>query len=326
MSGATQSDHMMVARILEAVPPSIEGARDSAQLTESAGLGPEGAARVDAVLTLLGAFGVLTVQTDRGGRRFRAASPLAYSFIRSLAQYLSSESSVLHNWGRTGISDPPYPESLVLSGPQFLFTMEKHRLAKEGASAVPLDRVEIAQAIIKAASGPGSDARYLVQYDTRAGQYQMIGGHRRHDDPTIEHTVIRELEEELTGFTFERGADSLTELQRHKDTRVSRTYAVLTHYDITVYLLRTRRKGLALAPSDRWVTERELLNGQTTDGKRIIFSALAGLPNGLAGLDPTVPPTRRNTVRDVIRRHPWEVAGTILGVVGLIASIVPLLY
>ncbi|MEV0401766.1 hypothetical protein [Actinoallomurus sp. NPDC050550] len=325
MSRAAQPDSDGVVRVLKAVPPSVEGAKSPAELAELAGLGPEGTERVDAVLAMLKVFGVLAVQHDPdGAARFKAATPLAFTFIRSVAEYLTHDSSILRNWGRTGVSDPPYSDSLVLSGPQFLFAMEQNRLAGSGESAVPLDRVEIAQAVIKAASGPGRDARYLVQFDDRARQYQLIGGHRRHDDPTIEHTVIRELEEELTDFTFDRRTDGLVELQRFESKRVSRTYAVLTHYDITVYLLRSRRERLTLGPTDRWVTERELLAGRTTDGTPIIFG-LVGLPGGLSGLEPTLPAVRRATTLDVIRRHPWEAAGIVLGILGLVASIIPLL-
>ncbi|GAA4620552.1 hypothetical protein GCM10023196_005000 [Actinoallomurus vinaceus] len=324
MSRAAQPDSEEVVRVLRAVPPSVEGAKTSAELAELAGLGPDGAGRVDAVLAVLKAFGVLAVRPGPdGGARFKAATPLATSFIRSVAEYLANDSSILRNWGRTGVSDAPYSDSLVLSGPQFLFAMEQNRLSGRGDSAVPLDRVEIAQAVIKAASGPGRDARYLVQYDGRARQYQLIGGHRRHDDLTIEHTVIRELEEELTDFTFDHRTDSLVELQRIASKRVSRTYAVLTHYDITIYLLRGRRERLTLGPMDRWVTERELLDGRTTDGTPIIFG-LVGLPDGLSGLEPTLPAVRRATTLDVIRRHPWEAAGIVLAVLGLIASIIPL--
>lgn len=325
MARAAGSDHETVARILEAIPASVDGVTSATEIATAADLNPGGAAQVNAVLMLLGVFNVLAVQADQNGEPLvKAATPLAHGFIRSLAEYVRGESIILRNWGRTGVTDPPYTESTLLSGPQFLYAMESNRLAQRGSSAAALSEVEIAQAVIKSAAAPGGKAHYLVQYDTRARQYQLIGGHRRHDDPTIKHTIIRELEEELTDFGFNSATDTLAELTRFERSGVSRTYAVLTQYNITIFHLRTRRHRLALGPTDRWVTESELLNGRTTDGKPIIFSAFHDLPDGLAGLEPTVPPTRRNVWRDLVRRHPWEVAGIILAILGLIASLLPL--
>ncbi|GAB2814919.1 hypothetical protein GCM10022221_10990 [Actinocorallia aurea] len=152
-----------------------------------------------------------------------------------------------------------------------------------------------------------------------------MGGHRRHDDATVGHTALRELEEELTDFSFEEGSDTLTELAVIEDTAVSRTYGSLTLYVLTVHHLRTQRNRVLPGPGDRWVTEAELLRGRTRDGESIRSPAArvdAAIPGGLARLDATVPALRRTGIADVVRTHPWEVTGTVFGVLGLVSSVV----
>lgn len=278
-------------------------------------------------MAVLGTLGVLDFQTGvRGEPQFRAATPIAHGCIQSLAEYLDQGMDVLLNWGRAEAgADPLAGGAPALSGPRFLFAMESRRFAETGALSLPLGSAEIAQAVIKATAEPGGEDRYLVQYDARSRQYQLIGGHRRPDDGTIEHTIIRELEEELTDFSFDHDGDRITELQRFERLAVSRTSGVLTHYRIVVFHLRTRREQIALGPADRWISERELNFGRADDGRRILFSALTELPGGLAGLEPAVSARARLSHWGLLRRHPWETMGLVLGVLGLAVSILQLL-
>jgi hypothetical protein len=319
-----------VARILRAVPPISEPAIGPAELARRAGLDERDVPRAEAAMAVLGVLGVLEFRTSgQGEPLFRAATPIAHGCVRSLAEHLDQGMEVFLNWGRAEAgADASAGGPAVLSGPRFLFAMESRRFAETGTSASPLAAAEIAQVVIKEGAAPGGESRYLVQYDARSRQYQLIGGHRRPDDGTIEHTVIRELEEELTDFSFHPDSDTVTELQRFERLAVSRTSGVLTHYRIVLFHLRTRRERIVLGPADRWVSERELNSGRADDGRRILFSALTELAGGLAGLEPAVPaaPAAARPSRwGLVRRHPWEAMGLVLGLLGLAVSILQLL-
>ncbi|MFF7254114.1 NUDIX domain-containing protein [Streptomyces microflavus] len=316
-----------VARILRAIPSVWESAISPPELAGRAGLGERGVPEVEAVMAVLGVLGVLDRRTDvRGEPLFRAATSIAHGCIRSLAEHLDQGLEVFLNWGRAEAgADAPVGSAAVLSGPRFLFAIESHRFAERGASAPPLAGAEIAQAVIKERAAPGGESRYLVQYDSRSRQYQLIGGHRRPDDRTIEHAIVRELEEELTDFSLDHDNDALTEIQRFERLMVSRTSGVLTRYRIVVFHLRTRRERIVLGPADRWVSERELNSGRADDGRRILFSAPTGLAGGLAGLEPTVVAEAGSHRWGFVRRHPWETMGLILGVLGLAVSFLQLL-
>ncbi|MEV7218404.1 hypothetical protein ACFCX6_01780 [Streptomyces sp. NPDC056353] len=316
-----------VARILRAVPPVSEPAVGPLALAERAGLDERHAPEVEAALALLGVLGVLDLRTGpRGEPLFRAATPIAHGCIRSLAEYLDHGLDVFVNWGRAEAgADAPAGSAAVLSGPRFLFAMESHRFAEYGPSASPLASAEIAQVVIKEGAAPGGESRYLVQYDARSRQYQLVGGHRRPDDAAIGHTIVRELEEELTDFSFDHDSDTLSELQRFERLLVSRTSGVLTHYRIVVFHLRTRRERIVLGPADRWISERELGVGRADDGRRILFSALTELAGGLEGLEPTVPAGAATPRWGLVRRHPWEAMGLLVALFGLAVSILQLL-
>ncbi|AWK12271.1 hypothetical protein DDQ41_28900 [Streptomyces spongiicola] len=315
-----------VARILRAVPPVSEPAIDPSELAGRAGLDDRDVPGVEAAMGVLGVLGVLDLETGPGGEPlFRAATSIAHGCILSLAEHLDQGLDVLLNWGRAEAgADTSAGGEAVLSGPRFLFAVESRRFAERGASAPPLASAEIVQAVIKE-EARGGESRYLVQYDARSRQYQLIGGHRRPDDLTIGHTMVRELEEELTDFSFDHDGDTLTELQRFERLMVSRTSGVLTRYRIVVFHLRTRRPRLLLGPADRWISERELNTGRADDGRRILFSAPTELAGGLAGLEPSLPAAGAGSHGwGFLRRHPWEAMGLVLGLLGLAVSVLQL--
>lgn len=119
MARAAGSDHETVARILEAIPASVDGVTSATEIATAADLNPGGAAQVNAVLMLLGVFNVLAVQADQEGEPLvKAATPLAHGFIRSLAEYVRGESIILRNWGRTGVGSWKKSSPISASTPQ----------------------------------------------------------------------------------------------------------------------------------------------------------------------------------------------------------------
>ncbi|WP_327375348.1 NUDIX hydrolase [Streptomyces sp. NBC_01216] len=319
------------AELLECLAAQQGTPATAEELGRRAGLTPpDAAATVPVMLALVGAFGVLKEETTPDGTPAVAViSPAAAYFLRGLAAYLRAGHAILDNWERAGTEPGPYTDRQVLAGPQFLLLTESRRLALD-ADAVPLREVDVVQIVVKARHrGAGGQARYLLQYDERARQYQLPGGHVRASDADHRAAAVRELEEELAGYRHDGDRDVLTELGTVEAVQPSRTFGVVSAYRVAFFQLTTDAERLLLGPGAHWVAQDELLDPDFRVGRASLnVTALerldATLPGGLTGLPLSVPAPLRRTLGQIVRDRPWESAGLALGVVGLLVSLVPL--
>ena len=310
-------DAARAAAFLEAIPGHDAQAAHYAQLADAAQLKPEAARAFLALLETTGA-----IATDPAGEEVRARSVIAGYFLRSLAEHVRDGVPVLTNWERAGVQVGLSPAGESISGPRFLFDMERQRLAR-APGAPPLRTVQVAQVLVKGRVRGRSRDLYLAHYDPGARQYQLPGGHRRGDDGDLRVTAIRELEEELTGFAYDPAVDSLTELGHAQVPQLSRTYGVNTLYEMTIFQLRTGRTRLGTSPSVRWLTAGDLIDSTSDDFN---FTALrqvaATLPGGVADLPLSLKASQSRSLRQVVRENGWEFWGLIIGLLGLILSVV----
>ncbi|MEV2239351.1 NUDIX hydrolase [Micromonospora sp. NPDC049891] len=319
-----------LARVLEGVPDHDEGAVATGQLCAAAGFdgaGAPAAAEVVAGFLRLSGAVVLTEDPATGRQTVKAASPAAALFLKSLAAYLRSGTPVIDNWARPGTAEPPYQPQQVLAGAQFLYVIEHRRLGLD-PQASPLRSGRVVQVLIKTRLrllGP----RYLMIYDRAARQYQLPGGHLRSDDRDPLAAAVRELEEELPGFTFDARRDRLVELGEVEVVQQSRTYGAVTRYQMHFVQLTSTRRDLKAGPDGHWVTERALLDeGRLVKGSGVNTTGLrrlvAGLPGGLGQLAPGLMLGRRLSTAVLIREKPWEALGVVLSVVGIVVAIAQL--
>ncbi|MFJ3941464.1 NUDIX domain-containing protein [Streptomyces parvus] len=302
------------------------------ELGHRAGLEPaEADTSVAAALALVSVFGVLRTQAAPDGTPATAVvSPQAAYFLRALAAYLRSGHELLDNWERAGTVAGPYTDHQALTGPQFLYLAENRRLSLDPA-AVPLREVEVVQVVVKARRrGRGGQAHYLLQYDERARQYQLPGGHVRTTDADHRAAAIRELEEELAGYHHDPDRDTLVDLGTIEAVQPSRTFGAVSAYRVTFFQLKTESDRLLLGPGSHWTQEEQILDpafriGQASLNVTALSQLDTTLPGGLKGLPLSVSGHLHRTLTEVIRDRPWEVAGLAVGVIGLAVSLIPLL-
>jgi 8-oxo-dGTP pyrophosphatase MutT (NUDIX family) len=283
-------------------------------------------------MSLLGAFGVLRPERDPASGQVGvvAVSPQARYFLRSLASYVRTGHSILDNWERPGTAEPPFTGRQVLSGPQFLYLAEERRLALD-ADAAPLRQTDVVQVVVKCRlRGRGGRAQYLLIYDDRARQYQLPGGHVRASDPDDRAAAMRELEEELPGYDPTPGRDRLKELGTVSVVQLSRTFGAVTEYRVVFFQLESEAQQIRVGPSGRWVPEDALLDRTTLfGGATLNVAALERLdqllPGGLRGLPWSLPRVQHRSLREVVRDRPWEVVGLVIGILGLVLALIPLL-
>jgi hypothetical protein len=102
-----------------------------------------------AMVALLDAFGAVSIsETNENDPTVSASSRSAELFLASLAEFIDSRLPILRDWQEGGISRPPYTDSQTISGPQFVFLIEKARAA-HNRDAPPLCTVQIAMVVVK---------------------------------------------------------------------------------------------------------------------------------------------------------------------------------
>ncbi|MGW7092087.1 NUDIX hydrolase [Streptomyces sp. NPDC054874] len=329
----TEAARTKTADLLDCLAAQWGSAPVTAQeLCHRAGLEPaEADTSIAATLALVSVFGALRTRAAPDGTPATAVvSPQAAYFLRALAAYLRSGHELLDNWERAGTVAGPYTDHQALAGPQFLYLAENRRLSLDPA-AVPLREVDVVQVVVKTRHrGRGRQAHYLLQYDERARQYQLPGGHVRTTDADHRAAAIRELEEELAGYHHDPGRDVLVDLGTIEAVQPSRTFGAVSAYRVTFFQLKTEADRLLLGPGAHWTQEEQILApafhiGQASLNVTALSQLDTTLPGGLRGLPLSVPGRLQRTLIEVIRDRPWEVAGLAVGAIGLAVSLIPLL-
>jgi len=247
------SDRSLLARWLRALPQSRYEPRPLQDL-------PGGEVFGRGIAALLATWGA--VEASASG--VRAASQPAYYFLHSLADWAESGDAIVDDWTET---EGVRPETALSHGSSLVFALEQARLHRF-PDAPAIRRTEVAEVLVVR---PGNPPQFLVQWDARAGQYQVLGGRRKDDrdwQEPIEQTAIREMEEELGHqISYAAGDFSLSFLASFEGARrLSPSFGALTAYHFTFYQA-LNLPGIELGPNDRWVTRAEMLAGRTRDGR-----------------------------------------------------------
>ncbi len=211
---------------------------------------------------MLAAWGAVE-WTDAG---IRATSQPAYYFLHSLAAWLESPGTVIPDWSET---QGARPDAGLAHGTSLVFLLERERW-RRFPDAEPIRFTRVAEVLVVR---PGNPPRFLVQWDERAGQYQVIGGRQKVDrdwKEPIEQTAVRELEEELCYQVKHDAGDFelryLADFEGKK--RLSPSFGALTSYHFTFFHARGL-PPLRLCSLNRWITRQELIDGHTHDGKPV---------------------------------------------------------
>ncbi len=245
-------DRSLVAEWLRAIPQSRHEPVPLNTL-------PHGERMGRALAVMLETWGA--VELSEAG--IRAVSQSAYYLLHSLAAWLETEGHVIEDWSE---GHGARASEGLKHGTSLVFLLEQERW-RRFADAPPIRVATVAEVLIVR---PGDPPRFLVQWDERAGQYQVIGGRRKEDrdwvEP-IEQTAIRELEEELHHqVSYQRGDFTLTFLAEFEGgKRLSPSFGALTSYHFS-FFQALNLPPIQLGPLDRWVTREELIRGTTVDG------------------------------------------------------------
>ncbi len=251
----TDPNRSLLAAWLRAIPQSRHEPRPLYELpeTDTMGLG---------LALLLQTWGA--VELSHAG--IRATSQPAYYFLHSLAAWAESKDEVIQDWSE---QYGARADAGLRHGASLVYLLESERLARN-PNATPIRFTPAAQILIVQ---DGDPPRFLCQWDTPGGAFQLIGGRQRLDHNYVEdirHTAIRETEEELAGqVSYEHGDFQLNFLAEFPGgKRLSPSFGALTAYHFT-FFHAYGFKRLTLGSQDRWLSREELLAGITVDGKAV---------------------------------------------------------
>jgi hypothetical protein len=280
------------ANFLRAVP-AVANPTPLSQVCRDADLpDDEAAAFGTAIVALLDAFGAVNISDiDEDDPTVSASSQSAELFLASVAEFIDARLTILRDWQEGGIRAAPYTDSQAISGPQFVFLIEKAR-ADHNRDAPALCTVHIAMVVVKARNRRFG-GRYLVSLNQSTGQYELPGGPRIAADESIRATAIRELEAELPAFRFDRDTDAMDSLGTVTISELSSHYGAITAHQVTFFQFRSARPRVPTQPSARWAPVSTLLGaGRGIQGFSPTTKALrtlnSRLPGGLDVLGPSI--------------------------------------
>lgn len=204
----------------------------------------------------------------------------AQLFIKSMVAHLSDNIPLAMDW-QTGLT-----HKAAAQGAQLLAEVEA--LRKESiAHPTPVREVSAVNALIV----KRHESRTLIymQYDDKARQYQLIGGKVEPEDADAEHTLLREMQEELLKPELRLNEHfRLTPLaERFEKVSMSPTFGVVTGYTIRFFHVAGLTVALPVDQDNAWIDADEVRGGLTRDGRKVsdlplLFSEIWGtLPDSV---------------------------------------------
>lgn len=251
----------IIANLLKKIPRSDEPALSLDDWITSAGNGANKES-AEFVILLLNIFGALTPY-DSNNPIIKPCSQIGHYFSQSLASYIANKKPIVSDWIRSGVGNLNLPFSTIFEkGAQFLWAMEYHRV--NHFNLIEPSRIqEIAVVLIKSNLIDRNEPGYLVQYDNRSHQYQLIGGRvRKSENP--ESTAYRELKEEMARNNFDKNYNVKlnTIINKTSAFEFSHTFGAYTRYDVSLYHAKIKANTIVLGPTDRWATTSEMMSGK----------------------------------------------------------------
>ncbi len=315
-----------ISKIIENIPRSDDDAVSLENICSSAlNNNPSCKYCLQTLIAFLQVFDVVSVKNNTD-ITIKAKSQSAIYFLRSLALYIRNNHKFSTNWDRRGVGDIKSIDHILSTGTHIVYLMEKRR-TEEYKDYTPIRKEIVSQVIIKARIRGYRKSVYLMQYDSNAHQYQLIGGRRRSTENDPLTVMKREFREELPLNQLRYGIDyELKEIAKDlKIKKLSRTFGAYTEYNFTIYHATIKNNKLALGPNDKWISLNELLSGKTNDDvnipNEIICKIDDVLGSGIEGLKDSINEIQKRKIIEIIKARIFEVVGIAIGIIALILSI-----
>jgi 8-oxo-dGTP pyrophosphatase MutT (NUDIX family) len=243
---------------------------------------------IESIILILDLFDLIDIKDDS----FRIKGQIPFYFINCLKWYITNDEKLISNWDRPGVGHDINVNNLLDKAPYLLKLLEYRKKEICQIKQKPIEssrKQKVSIVLIK--TEYKKIPYFLFQWDTRAEQFQLIGGRSREGETEFE-TAKREFNEEIQLHDFVYNRDYTLEplISNIKITDISRSFGALTDYEFSFFLAKIKIKKIKLTEVDRWISIDEMEKGRTKNGK-IITDILyfkffnKNLPDGFKGVD-----------------------------------------
>lgn len=272
-------------------------------------------------MAFLEGLGLVSQGPDSGS--YAVVSDVASVFMRSLVQYIRAGKPALEGWSRWSTPDDTGPQAQ--NGPHLLLSMEEARAGWNDPT--PIRTTSVSQIVVKARYRWRLGERFLVRWDSKARCFQLVGGHQLPMDADSEETIVRELQEEIPAL-LGHGVYQLSKGPSAQVAQVSRTVGALTLYRMQFYTISFAAGPPPLSHAERWVTQEEMEQQCTRDGRRINLVGLSRAVGNLgewlrsipASYQQQIPPAKREVAAQFTK---WVLVP--LGIIGGLVAVIQLI-
>jgi hypothetical protein len=218
-----------------------------------------------------GALGVLApfgLFAKVGGTvSWRAQNPeVARLAARSLSRAIQENITLVGDWNAE-VAEPKSPNDVFDTGSHLLWTMERRRFAR--GDKTPIYEENISRIVFKARGRDGS-LYFLMHFGKNPQRFQLVGG-RIEEGESAEDAAKRETAEEMPDARIEFGKDyKLSEPREISFFYQSTRTGAFTKFNVTHYVAIGMKGPPKLSANLRWVKLDEILQGETTEGNRIL--------------------------------------------------------
>jgi hypothetical protein len=260
------TERKLVSKILATIPSFDQKARLVTELIPDKIKEEKKAQLLHQLHGILHSLYVFNVISMTKNGRVKATTEVGSYFLKSFARYMKKDFYLVSNWERPGLDQEFDIHTMMNWGSNFLYLME-HKRVKQFGDTEPIRFVDVVQFVIKARVSGAKEPLYLMQYDTKAHVFQLIGGIRKDrnsDKKVIQSKLIKELplNNLVNGKTYT--VKKITTQMSHET--ISPTYGAYSRYTFDIFHLTITLPFLKLGPLDKWITLQEIHTGITKDG------------------------------------------------------------
>jgi hypothetical protein len=269
------------------------------------------------ILHFLKCFGVIDIQDDS----FKIRTIEAKSFIKILIEYIENDIEIIEGWDEIKGKPVSISDKNILFSKSFLYAIEKKRIDRLKECAKPIRTNKVSKIIFKAKIN--NKERYLMQYDSRAHQYKLIGGYQKACDKNSFDAVLREIIEELPEANFELHKNiEITQVLETTQLELSSKYCIYSEYNITVfyaYNIDMKMFSQIDKKLNSWVSWQEIKEGIARDQKQI-YPNNEEILNAMKKLNYSIKSSRTD-IRELLDEYRIQIVGLLLAIGGLLIAL-----